>query len=250
MDFRSFAPMELKCYLYNIPGIANMRDLGGYETTDGKTVKKGRFIRSTALKNIDDDSVSALLALPVDCVIDLRSKMERQRAPDVIENHGGVKFVHVPMLDNIQSNFATGDFGGTFPASMSEMYIGLLENSSASCKAVFDIFADNSLSHYLFHCTAGKDRTGVTAMLLLALAGVPDELIAEDYSYTQYITEPVPVDNLPFEVPEYLFESAPAEMLATIKHIRQNYGCAREYLTHIGVSKENIMTVKHKLLQD
>jgi len=242
--------MDLKCRLYDIPGIPNMRDLGGYQTKDGKTVMMGRFIRSTALHDIGMDAVSELKSLGIDCVIDLRSKMERKRAPDIIEDHDGIHFVHVPMLDNIQSNFVNGNFSGNFPASMTEMYVGLLDNSSDLFKTIFDVFADRRFSHYLFHCTAGKDRTGVTAMLLLGLAGVPYEIIAEDYSYTRYLSDPTPVEDLPFEIPQYLFESAPPTMLATIRHVDEKYGGVKPYLSCIGVSDENIQSVLDKLLNE
>ena len=243
--------MDLKCRLYDIPGIPNMRDLGGYETKDDGTIQMGRFIRSTALADIGMDAVSELKALNIDCVIDLRSKMERKRAPDIIEKHGGIHFVHVPMLDHIQSNFVKGDFSGGFPASMAEMYTGLLDNSAYSFKTVFDVFADKRFSHYLFHCAAGKDRTGVTAMLLLGLAGVPAEIIAEDYSYTQYLFEPsVPIEDFPLEIPRYLFESAPPTMMATLRHLDETYGGVKPYLSHIGVSGENIQAVLDKLLLD
>ncbi|MCL2033535.1 MAG: tyrosine-protein phosphatase [Oscillospiraceae bacterium] len=242
--------MDLKCRLYDISGIPNMRDLGGYATKDGRCVVMGRFIRSTALNDIGSDAVLKLKELGIDCVIDLRSKLERKRAPDIIENHDGIHFVHVPMLDNIQSNFVNGNFSGDFPASMTEMYIGLLDNYSDLFKTIFEVFADKRFSHYLFHCTAGKDRTGVTAMLLLGLAGVPAEIIAEDYSYTRFLFDPTPVEDFPFEIPKYLFESAPHTMLATIRHIDERYGGIKQYLSCIGIRDGDMQSVLDKLLKE
>lgn len=239
----------IKCHVYNIPGVSNMRDLGGYTAKDGKKIVMGRFIRSTALARLGEAGVDELLSLGVDCVIDLRSGYERRNEPDVIETHDAIHFTHVPMLDYISSNFANGDFAD-FPKSMQEMYIGLIDNAKDSFKAVFELFADERFEHYLFHCTAGKDRTGVTGMLLLGLAGIPDEIIIEDYSYTEILIEPVPIHKYPHDLPRYLFESSPETMRAALDHLYEKYGSVPAYLTSIGIDADKQNRILQKLFSD
>ncbi len=237
--------MEYKCHVYKIPQISNMRDLGGYVTKDGKVISMGRFIRSTALNKIGINGKKELSEIGIDCVIDLRSTAERKQAPDVIENSEDIHFLHVPMLDYISSNFAVGDFSD-FPKTMYEMYIGLLERGSGGFKRVFEQFADERFRSYLFHCTAGKDRTGITAMLLLGLAGVDDDTIIEDYSYTETLLHHAPIGKSTPDVPRYLFESSPDTMRITLDFIKEKYGNIINYLESIGIdaAKQKIILSK------
>lgn len=234
-------------HVYGLEGVANMRDLGGYIAVDGKKTAMGRFIRSTALAGLGRDGEARLRELGVDCVIDLRSTREREDAPDVIEDSASIHFAHIPMLDYISSNIASGDFTN-FPSSITELYMGLLENGREDFRRVFHLFADRRFSGYLFHCTAGKDRTGVTAMLLLGLAGVGDEAIVEDYAVTGKLLRPVPMDAVT-GFPKYLSEAAPETMRATLRHIREKYGGVTDYLEHIGVDVDVRGRVLEKLLE-
>lgn len=240
--------MDYKCHIYQIAGIRNMRDIGGYKSKDGRAVAMGRFIRSTALAKLDAKGEAELREIGVDCVIDLRSSLEREHAPDVVENSVDIYYRHVPMLDYISSNFASGNFTN-FPKSMHEMYIGLLEKAGESFKEIFDLFADSRFHHYLFHCTAGKDRTGVTAMLLLGLANIHDDIIIEDYSYTRPLLGLSPMGVAPPDIPSYVFESSPETMRITLDHLKENYGGAAEYLTHIGVDEEKQAKIIDKLFE-
>lgn len=241
--------MDYKCHIYDIDGVRNMRDIGGYQAGDGRAVTMGTFIRSTALAKIDAEGERALRDIGVDCVIDLRSRMEREMAPDVIENSTDIRYMHVPMLDYISSNMAAGNFMD-FPKSMPEMYIGLLENGKADFKRIFEIFADTDYHHYLFHCTAGKDRTGVTAMLLLDLAGVDEDTIIEDYAYTQTLLDWEPMGVAPVNVPQYLFEAVPETMRATLDYLRSKYGNAAGYLADIGIDEQQRRAIIAKLFED
>lgn len=240
--------MDIKCHVYNIPGVDNMRDLGGYKTKDGRVTAGGRFIRSAALAGIDNTGISGFKKLKIDCVIDLRSTLERKKSPDAVENNKSFHFSHIPMLDHIQSNIAY-DFISSFPASIPAMYIDLLDNSALSFKAVFDLLADERFSCCLFHCTAGKDRTGLVTMLLLGLAGVDDETIIEDYSYTRHLL-PLPEEVRKLGLPEYLFSSEPASMRETLGYVYKKYGSIPEYLERIGVDEGMRARIIAKLLQD
>lgn len=241
--------MNYKCHIYQINGVRNIRDIGGYISQDGRVVAMGKFVRSTALTNIDADGEKELRRIGIDCVVDLRSRLERRQAPDVIENDEDIHYMHVPMLDYISSSFAAGNFTD-FPKSMPEMYIGLLDNAGSDFKQIFDIFADGRFNYYLFHCTAGKDRTGVTAMLLLDLAGVCEDTIIEDYSYTQSLLDLGPMGITPHNVPAYLFESSPHTMRLTLDYLKEKYGGASGYLAHIGIDEEKQRKIINKLFDE
>ena len=133
------------------------------------------------------------------------------------------------MLDQLNSS----GFRGALPACMFDVYQSLLDNDASSIRSVMEALDGPGCS--LFHCRAGKDRTGVVAMLLLGLAGVDDEFIVEDYRVTQdYMGRGLRAQRagvsilLLKKVPRCLFESAPLEMERTLEHLHARYGTARE----------------------
>ena len=125
--------------------------------------------------------VQALLAYGVGCVIDLRSENETAAAPSVFRGQPGVAYYTVPLLDEA----ASSGFTGALPKGMGAVYQALLDRNAADFARIVHLLAAHLDKVTLFHCTAGKDRTGVTAMLLLALAGVPREAIVADYAVSE-----------------------------------------------------------------
>ncbi len=235
---------KMQCDLLAVEGARNVRDLGGYTTKDGLILQKRRFIRSGSLWDITPAGIQALSTLGIVCIVDLRSQYEVEIMPDSFCNGQGMGYHHVPMLDHIQSNSAQGLL--VFPNSMIEMYVGLLENDKQKFKRVFEIFAQPHSGTVLFHCTAGKDRTGITAMLLLQLMGVDDQTIIQDYSWSDKLLEPPNLEDTPF--PRYVFESRPETMEATLEYVYREYGSAQQYLESIGVNNQQRETIRNKLL--
>ncbi|MDR2931540.1 MAG: tyrosine-protein phosphatase, partial [Oscillospiraceae bacterium] len=139
----------MKCDLYTVENVQNIRDLGGYPVADGQMTVKKRFIRSASLADLTETGREQLRDIGIDCVIDLRSVYETEKSPDSIIGYPGIHYESIPMLDNIVSNSAQGDFT-KYPASMSEMYIGLLRDSTDEIKKLFGVFAA-SHGTILFH---------------------------------------------------------------------------------------------------
>ncbi|WP_230399060.1 tyrosine-protein phosphatase [Novisyntrophococcus fermenticellae] len=228
--------------LLDIEGAFNVRELGGYKNSRGQTIQRQCFIRSGSLGGLTQRGIEALLDYGVDCIIDLRSLMEAEKQPDILAKHDKIKYYHVPMLDNVQSNISS-EISDMFPESLEAMYQGLIDNSYTELKRAFEIFSDTQNNCVLFHCSAGKDRTGISAALLLGLAGVDYDTIAEDYSWTQHLLPASLFENMPFQVPEFLFESNPEAMRTTLAYIDRRYGGVDSFLSKIGVTdteKENI----------
>lgn len=234
---------NLRCDVLDVPGASNVRDIGGYPGAGGRPVAKRRFIRSGRVNELTEAGVRAVRELGVQCVVDLRSTFECARMPDTLREDAQIAYIHVPMLDYIQSEVG-GEEPPQFPDSMTEMYIGLLEKSGDSFLRVFQAFADPAYRTVLFHCTAGKDRTGLSAMLLLGLAGVSHEDIIEDYSHSDKLDPQK--QNHP-SIPGYLFESKPETMAAAIDHLVVHYGGIVPYLAHIGVDDAMQRAVLAKL---
>lgn len=234
---------NFRCELLRVPGADNVRDIGGYPVANGRLVNYRRFIRAGDMSGLTTDGVKAVRELGISCIIDLRSTTEVTRCPDTLAGDVAIRYVHIPMLDYIQSSIASGDVS-VFPASITDMYRGLLEDGKSDLLRVFQVFADPAYRTVLFHCTAGKDRTGISAMLLLALAGVDREDIQVDYSYSEKLI------NFPInpELPSYLFQSKPETIGAAMDHLEEVYGGAQAYLSHIGVDNAMQGAVLRKLL--
>jgi protein-tyrosine phosphatase len=235
---------KMRCELLNIQGAQNVRDVGGYPLTNGKTLQKRKFIRAGSLANLTPQGVASLRGLGVDCVVDLRSRRECELMPSRLPEDFAIARYHLPMLDHIQSDVSEGRF--QFPSSMSAMYCGLLDGDQHTFREIFSIFADPRHNAVLYHCTAGKDRTGVTTMLLLGLCGLDDDSIIEDYSWSdQLIQQEL---DPPIGIPDHVLRSAPEYMRDTLAHLHKVYGSQRGYLEKIGITAAQMQIIVEKMI--
>lgn len=233
-----------------LQGSYNTRELGGYPTADGRRVRRGRFLRSDGLAGLTKADWRWLAQeYGLRRIVDLRSRPEAQREP--YQPPAGVRRLHRPLLDQAHSS----GFLGAMPASMAELYHSLLSDSGAMlAQALRDMLAHPG-GGVLFHCTAGKDRTGVVAMLLLALAGVPDEWIVADYAATEGNLAPLvqrqrtALRQAGLNPPDYLFESREESMRQTLCHLREEYGGAAGYLQAIGLDTAETAALRRQLLE-
>lgn len=239
-DAMATAPATTCPHQVPLRGARNVRDLGGYPfvTEDGHTgvTQRGVLLRGDALGGLRAADVEALEQLGLRRVIDVRSSFELRHWPDPFAPGGrlarpAITYVHIPMLDQLNSS----GLRGQIPRRMSDVYLDLLDHDAESLRRVVE--ALDGPGCVLFHCRAGKDRTGVIAMLLLGLAGVDDATIVDDYAATgEYMSLGLHVQRalvavfLRRRVPRSLFVAQPAEMERTLRHLHEHYGTARAYL--------------------
>ncbi len=178
-----------------IASIPNLRDLGGYKTADGMTVKKGFVYRANQLSGISDDDMKKFAALGLKTAFDLRTQAEIDKRPDELPD--GVKYVSLDVLSDLpesgaaqlevlltqpkKANEVLG--GGKAAEEFGESYRAFVSLPSArkEFRELYLAFADEKQVPALFHCTTGKDRTGWAAAAFLTLLGVPKETVYEDY---------------------------------------------------------------------
>jgi protein-tyrosine phosphatase len=175
----------------------------------------------------------------VTAVVDLRSEHEITRDPTPDLASAGIRLIHAPVHDAASKpRDANWDFQG-FPALYEEM----LADGQSAYRILFETISD-SRGRVLFHCAAGKDRTGVGAALLLLLAGVSPDDVAEDYSHSQALLALMPAGlrvsaataQFSPELRARLGVSRADEMLTTIEHLGERYGGVEGYLAEIGLS--------------
>ena len=160
----------------------NVRELGGYAVSEGSTQYR-RFVRSGGLDMLSAQDQQRLHGYGVRMVVDLRGDSEVRLARDKLAEMPGVRFLHVPLYDIDLSDpqLERPDDDGSY---MTLGYLTMLGNHEA-VRRIFSFFATAGEGEcVLFHCAAGMDRTGVTAMLLLGLVGASKERIVSDYCYS------------------------------------------------------------------
>lgn len=169
-------------------GPSNFRDLGGYRTTDGRQVRWRTVFRSDALRLTEADVAVLRDRVGLRGVVDLRAGFEfGHREGGGPPNHVarleavGVRRYHLPMVD--ETRIARQASDERPPAAA--MYLKMFERGAGPLAEVFRLIGDPDNHPLVFHCAAGKDRTGIVAALLLGLLGVDDETIVADYALSQ-----------------------------------------------------------------
>ena len=192
--------------------------------------------------------------LGIRTVVDLRTELERTERGSFTGD--GIATHHHPMIE------ATWEREGVLPdhdpvAYLVARYVDMLETGSSAVAATFRLLADDACLPLVFHCAAGKDRTGVTAALLLSVLGVDDADIAGDYALSSAATEQL-IEWLRVERPEALreIEAVPTVFLASpreamagfLVELRAAHGSVEQYLRNVGVDDATLDAVRANLL--
>ena len=228
---------------FNFKAVYNCRDIGGFLTRSNQCVRNNVFIRSDNLTDIQSDDMKLLEELGVQAVIDFRHQNEIDHAPDPFVNHPRVEYHNIAILDHAQ--FTLEDLN---QIKLSDLYISMSENKTF-VKSVFDTLARYDKA-VLYHCTAGKDRTGVITALLYKLVGVPDIDIIADYevSFTYLVPKYAGRDENVSEMYQDLFSSRPETMETFLNYLNYKYPNILDYFISKDISMETIDIIKRKLI--
>jgi protein-tyrosine phosphatase len=218
----------------NLAGASNFRDLGGYPTKDGRTVRWRQIFRSNHLGHLTSDDAVVVRALGVKSAFDFRGTAERTEAqcgmPEITVHSLPVEPTVVAALRAIAA-------GGTPLATshavevMRDSYRSYVQQNTPRYRALFAHLLEDT-APLVIHCTAGKDRTGFACALILHTLGVPDEVISEDYLLTNrfYRRDPNSGSDLPDDVKQVLGSVQTAFLGAAFEAIDADYGDLESYL--------------------
>ncbi len=241
----------------------NFRDIGGYKSVDGRTTKWRQIFRSGYMSRVTNADIAQLHALGIDSICDLRTTSERKHRPT--QWHEGT----ATDLWARDYDFSTGAIfditdnasvsAAQMRANMLTLYKDMPFDQSGSYREMFQRISGGRLP-LLFNCSAGKDRTGVAAALILALLGVPRDVIEQDYMLTNVAMEgliafmekepkynKLVTENRDQAMP--LLRAESEYLHASFKAIDEKYGTIENYARgELGLTHTDITLIQTHLL--
>lgn len=248
-------------------GAKNFRDLGGYQAVDERTIRWGVLYRSDSLHKLTPADLRSLSALCLDRIIDLRSTYEKDLEPDRLPEELTSRLVHIPILDSSTGLFqnAREEFAKVIPTVDAANFLvttnrELVTRFAAEMRQFIDILFSSNGRPVLFHCAAGKDRTGFAAAVFLRLMGVPHDVVMQDYLLTnQYFLSAyrwslgmirlVRGRRFAQTVREFMI-AEPAYLGAAFKAIEERYGLFERYVSDgLGLAETDIAHLRSIYLE-
>ncbi len=243
-----------------LDGPDNFRDIGGYRTTDGSETRWGRVFRSDRLNEFTDQDHEVLRDLGISTVFDLRSQVEADRQPDRLPI--GVRHVHRPMSSDVDlkrgllERITAGEMTSFTQSAMAAGYLRMLETYANHLAEIVTAVADGE--RILVHCTAGKDRTGIAAMVLAGLAGVADGDLLDDYEMSVRYRTPGLVEQFAEQVRaggrdpddydiESMLGSPRPVMRRTLDGLYKRWGDHAGYAVYAGLDQATIEAARVNL---
>jgi protein-tyrosine phosphatase len=238
-----------------LEGLLNARELGGYPTPGG-TTRYGVFVRAEVPRVLTEADKQFLQAYGITTDIDFRGDRELKKVKDALADEPWLNYVHLPIYDEAAAHGRAPDGRALLSQTdfcWGEHYIAMVEGNKGWILRVLTAMAAAD-GGVLFHCTTGKDRTGIITAVLLGLCDVAPADIAADYCVSQVYLRPMyrqmehyyddggDVGNLdPF------YNTAAENMEMLLQHIGTKYGSMADYLLSCGASKPLLETLRNRL---
>lgn len=247
-----------------LQGGSNFRDLGGYLTADGRTVRRGTVFRSAHLGTLTDEDRAALGKLGVRTIVDLRGVNEAAETPHLVDGVGcRIVGAHIEPGVGEKIRGAVAD-GSANPHIMMQFLTDHYRDYPRRCapgfRTLFATLADGTHRPLVFHCTAGKDRTGGAAALVLALLGVPRDTIAQDFNMTERAVDLRKAlgsgprkgyegfAKIDPEVGKVISGAHPGWILALLDAVEEQCGSVEGYARDMGLSAGDLQAMRAHLL--
>ena len=252
-----------KYRLLPMDGSYNTRELGGYKTKDGKSVKWGVLYRSDKLSDISSADQEYIQNLGIKRIVDFRSITEKTENPDLIPE--GISYVEMPIeVDGAIRTQIEDILRGNVEGDVKSFLIDANKEFITDYKSVYSKFIKdliNSDGPTLFHCTAGKDRAGFAAAITLIALGVPKEVVINDYMKTNAFTADR-IDDMLNQIKLMSLFQADVEILRPLLGVEQEYiemafktaeetyGSLENYIREgLEISDEEIIELRALLLE-
>jgi protein-tyrosine phosphatase len=228
------------------PGLVNVRDLGGYPTCDGELTRTHSLVRADDLWQLTPQGFDALASYGIGTVIDLRWPEEAARNPNPVPQRlPQLRFLHVSLLTHTEDEWRLR----SRDVAKELWKCTVLERVRQELRQVLAAIADAAPAGLLFHCVAGKDRTGLIAALLLALADVEPQAIASDYAQSGPNLRETYLKRYADADPERILEAlrCPEAGAYNMLEFLKDGGGIRTYLRDIGLTGAQVLALRARL---
>ena len=249
--------------LLPMDGAHNTRELGGYKTTDGKSVKWGMLYRSDKLSDISDTDQAYLQDLGIKKIIDFRSKEEKEEDPDIIPK--GIDYIEMPIsVDGAMRSKIEAVLKGETNKDVKSFLIDANKEFVSNYTDVYEGFLRNLIDDdgpTLFHCTAGKDRAGFAAAITLIALGVSKEDVINDYMKTNQFTKER-IEEIIGQIELMTLYQTDAEILRPLLGVEreyietafqtaeEKYGSLENFIRDgLNISDEDIQKLRNKFIE-
>jgi protein-tyrosine phosphatase len=225
-------------------GVLNLRDVGGYPVAGGGRVRWRMLYRSDALHQLDP---VGLRGLGLRSVVDLRTQLEADYAPSPLTGLPA-RLTHVSLI---------GPDLPSEPLGLAEIYQFIITRRGLQIAEAIRALCSGGAFPALVHCSAGKDRTGIVIALILALVGVPDEVIAADYAFSSVCLDPdltpaigqlIASTGLEEDRTRELLSSPPGLILDALARVREASGSVSGYLADHGLTLTELASLRAALV--
>jgi protein-tyrosine phosphatase len=245
--------MTARQRLLPLVGAYNFRDLGGYPLAGGGHTRWGRLFRSDTLHELTEEDLAVLREVGLRSVIDLRTPTEVERLGRGRLEREPVHYTHLSVL---RQEGGEQQGAPTFSDDIAERYLWYLEHGKVAFEQAFGLLGSESNYPLVFHCAAGKDRTGVLAALVLACVGVERLAVVDDYVLTatrmdlirgRLRRDPLYGDKVD-EIPPRMFAVEARTMDRFLELLDERYGGALAWALSIGVAPSQLDTLARQLV--
>jgi protein-tyrosine phosphatase len=243
---------EIPARHLNLEGASNFRDLGGYPTGDGRSVRWRHIFRSNHLGHLTETDIVIVRQLGVRSAFDFRGREERAAAHCALAE---IAVHSLPIEPTVVATLRERLAAGCLTAEdaldvMRESYRNYVRLSTASFRGLFTHLLEDR-APLVIHCTAGKDRTGFACALILHALGVPDDVIADDYLLTNrfYRRDPTASTDLPDDVRDAIGSVDASFLAAGFEAVQDGYGGLEGYLRDgLGIGEQERAALQARYL--
>jgi protein-tyrosine phosphatase len=235
-----FSPLARRITL---EGCFNFRDLGGYRTADGRTVRWRRLFRADSLHRLTEGDLAQLADLGLATVIDLRTGAEVTDRGRVAWKGSGLAYHHLPMIDVVSNRAELANWTGA--GYVAAHYADMLRRGGPAVTEALAVLTDPAAYPAVFHCAAGKNRTGILSAVILGLLGVSEEDIIADYALSRLAMvgmfewlraeNPAAEDELD-TISGAILPADPETMAMFLDQFRSDHGTFERFAASLGVA--------------
>lgn len=240
--------------VWRLQGAPNFRDLGGYIGHDGRPLRWRRLFRSDHLAELTPADLARLAPLQLARTFDFRGIEERAATPYELPGATQHSLAIEPTVVQRMNDIAAAGTLLSAPVVtelMKELYRALINDRAERFAELFEHLIESD-APAVFHCTAGKDRTGIAAALLLLALGVPRDVVLQDYLLTnELVRDPALIESpTPLEARAVLWRVQQGFLDSALAIVDADHGGVERYLTQrLGLSRAALASLAERYLQ-